>query len=90
MMLEDSLVIGRKEILRPPPRPFPLDHGIDGDVAYPELLHFWFPFWFLVLSSRQRPGSVTGLARPIKPKRATEINDYGNARACSHDVSRGK
>ena len=39
MMLEDGLVIGREEILRPPPRPLALDHRIDGDVADPELLH---------------------------------------------------
>ena len=39
MMLEDGLVIGREEILRPPPRAFALDHRVDGDVADPELLH---------------------------------------------------
>src|SRR5260221_7560437 len=33
MMLEDGLVIGREEILRPPPRPLALDHRIDGDVT---------------------------------------------------------
>jgi hypothetical protein len=45
MMLEDGVVIGREEILRPPPRPFPLDDGIDGDVADFDLLHGVFaPF----------------------------------------------
>jgi hypothetical protein len=68
MMLEDSFVKGRKEVLRPPPGPFPLDHGINGDVAYPELLHFLYPFCFLFLSSfANGRNSVTGLARPIKP-----------------------
>src|SRR5665213_2262282 len=39
MMLEDGLVIGRKEVLRPPPRAFALDHRIDGDIADPDLPH---------------------------------------------------
>nr|WP_245287860.1 hypothetical protein [Bradyrhizobium sp. URHA0013] len=39
MVLEHTLVIGREKILRPPPRPLPLDHRIDGDVADPQLLH---------------------------------------------------
>ena len=30
--LEDGLIIGREEILRPPPRPFALDHRVNGDV----------------------------------------------------------
>jgi hypothetical protein len=38
--LEDGLVIGRKEILRPPPRTLALDHRIDGGIADPELPHF--------------------------------------------------
>jgi hypothetical protein len=39
MMPEDGVVIGREKVLRPPPRPFALDHRVDGDVADPELLH---------------------------------------------------
>jgi hypothetical protein len=42
MTLEDVLIIGRKEVLRPPPWSFAFDHGIDGDVADPELLHGCF------------------------------------------------
>jgi len=37
---EDGLVIGRKEILRPPPRTLAFNHRVDGDVADPELPHF--------------------------------------------------
>ena len=47
MMLEDGIVIGREEILRPPPRSLPFDHRVDGDVADPELLHGWFAPHFL-------------------------------------------
>jgi len=39
MMPEHRLVIGREEILRPPPRPLALDDSVDSDVADPELLH---------------------------------------------------
>jgi hypothetical protein len=39
MTLEYGLVIGREEILRPPPRALALDHRVDGDVADPDLLH---------------------------------------------------
>src|SRR5216683_4572160 len=39
MLLEDRLVIGRKEVLRPPPWAFAFNHRVDGDVADPELLH---------------------------------------------------
>src|SRR4051794_5403987 len=39
MTLEHRLVIGREEILRPPPRPFAFDHRVDGDVADSELFH---------------------------------------------------
>jgi hypothetical protein len=39
MMLEHLLIIGREEILRPPPWPRALDHRVDGDIADPELLH---------------------------------------------------
>jgi len=46
-MLEDGIVISREEILRPSPRPLPLDHRVDGDVADPELLHGWFAPHFL-------------------------------------------
>jgi hypothetical protein len=47
MMLEHRFVIGRKEILRPAPGPFALDHRVDGDVADPDLLHGCFApaFW---------------------------------------------
>jgi len=38
-MLEYGLVIGREEVLRPPPRAFAFNHGVDGDVADPELPH---------------------------------------------------
>src|SRR5665213_3826444 len=43
MMLEDGLVIGREEVLRPPPWALALDHRVDGDVADPDLPHFCFP-----------------------------------------------
>jgi hypothetical protein len=46
MMLENGLVIGREEVLRPPPRPLPLDHRIDGDIADPDLLHGFSPNFF--------------------------------------------
>jgi hypothetical protein len=36
-MLENGIVIGREEILRPSPRPLALDDSVDGDVADPEL-----------------------------------------------------
>jgi hypothetical protein len=39
MMFEHRLVIGREEILRPPPRPLALDDRVDGDIADPELFH---------------------------------------------------
>jgi hypothetical protein len=39
MTLEDGVVIGREEILRPPPRALALDHRVDGDVADPDPLH---------------------------------------------------
>jgi hypothetical protein len=79
MMLEDSFVIGRKEVLRPPPWPFPLDHGIDGDVAYPDLLHFIvsffvFLFCFLVLFSCERPKQRNG------PRPADQA-EAGNAKS---------
>jgi hypothetical protein len=41
-MLEYGIVIGWKEVLRPAPRPFAFDDGVDGDVADPELLHCSF------------------------------------------------
>jgi hypothetical protein len=47
MMLEHGIVIAGEEILRPPPRPFPLDDGIDGDVTDPDLLHGVFAPLFL-------------------------------------------
>src|SRR5258707_15144418 len=37
--LEDGLIIGREEILRPPPRPFALNHRVNGDVPDPDLSH---------------------------------------------------
>ena len=45
--LEDGLVIGREEVLRPPPRAFTLNHRVDGDVADPELPHPCFPLQLL-------------------------------------------
>src|SRR5260370_27566447 len=57
MMLENGLVKGREEILRPPPRPLALDHRVDGDVADPDLLHFSFRSRFL----RQRSGRHRGV-----------------------------
>ena len=60
MMPENGLVIGRKEILRPPPRPLPLDDRVDGDVADPELLHGRFAPLFR--------GSVTGESSADKPR----------------------
>ena len=56
MMLEDGIVIGGKEILRPPPRPLALDYRIDGDVADPDLFHRLPHFW----------ESVTGALRSFK------------------------
>ena len=41
--LEDGLVIGREEVLRPPPRAFAFNHRVDGDVADPDLPHPCFP-----------------------------------------------
>jgi hypothetical protein len=42
---EYGLVIGREEVLRPPPRAFALDHRVDGDVTDPDLSlsHCCFP-----------------------------------------------
>src|SRR5471030_2345144 len=47
MTVEYRSIVHREEILRPPPRPFALDHRIDGDVADPDLPHFRFPrnYW---------------------------------------------
>jgi len=42
VVLEDGLVIGREEVLRPPPRTVAFDHRVDGDVTDPDLLH-WLP-----------------------------------------------
>src|ERR1700754_4036791 len=39
-MPENRLVIGREEILRPPPRALAFDHRVDGDIADTELFHF--------------------------------------------------
>src|SRR4051812_31690685 len=68
MMLEYGLVIGRKEILRPAPRTFALDHRVDGDIADPELLHVVsLPFlrdsvagedWRFKLRERQRAADI--------------------------------
>ena len=43
MAFEYGLVVGREEVLRPPPRAFALDHRVDGDVADPELSHSCLP-----------------------------------------------
>jgi hypothetical protein len=43
MLVEGGLIMGRQEILRPPPRTFPFNHRIDGDVADPDLPHFVSP-----------------------------------------------
>src|SRR5690349_15420189 len=48
---EHALVIGREKILRPPPRPFPLDHRIDRDVADPELLHDYIALLLSIYAS---------------------------------------
>src|SRR5438270_9775721 len=42
MVLEDGLIIGGEEVLRPPPWALAFDHRIDGDVADPKLLHSCF------------------------------------------------
>lgn len=44
VMPEDGLVVGRKEVLRPPPRSVAFDHRVDGDVADPQLLHSLSPW----------------------------------------------
>jgi hypothetical protein len=59
VMLENGIVISRKEILRPPPRPLALDDSVDGDIADPELLHRRFSPRFC--------GSVTGEFSADKP-----------------------
>jgi len=38
-MLEYCLVIGREEVLRAPPRALAFNHGVDGDIADPDLPH---------------------------------------------------
>src|SRR6185437_9621840 len=56
MMLEHSIVIGGKEVLRPAPRPLAFDHRIDGDIADPKLLHDFLP-----PLSGKRSGSPTSI-----------------------------
>lgn len=57
MVPEHAVVIRREKILRPPPRPFPLDHRIDGNVADPQLLHAPLPIF---LKRNERVRSVQG------------------------------
>ena len=59
MMLEDGVVIGREEILRPPPRAFAFDHRIDGDVADLKLLHRAGSAAIFVSSAISASGAVT-------------------------------
>ena len=69
VMLEDGVIIGRKEILRPPPWPLPLDDSIDGDIADPELLHGrWLPIF---------GGSLTGEPGTDKPRTACSAMRFG-------------
>lgn len=59
-MLEYGLVIGREEVLWAPPWALAFNHGVDGDVADPDLPHS---------SSLSIAGaSVTGTYRPFKLK----------------------
>jgi hypothetical protein len=58
MMPEHGVVIGRKEILRPPPRTFTLDHRIDGDIADPDLLHGFRPATIVRSSDISASGAV--------------------------------
>jgi hypothetical protein len=78
MMPEYRVVIGREEILRPPPRPLALDHRVDGDVADPELLHGCFTPAFL----RQRIGRPEQVqAEGSNAKSTTEISDRDQLRS---------
>src|ERR1700730_787291 len=57
---EGGLVIGWKEILRPPPWALTFNHRIDGDVAAPDLFHF--------LLLPELPGHRNGRLPAVKPK----------------------
>ena len=70
MMLENGIVIGREEILRPPPRPLALDYRVDGDVADPDLLHF---FRFAPLFCGSVAGDV-GLYKPSAARSAMRFD----------------
>ncbi len=66
MPLEGGLVVGRKEILRPPPRPLAFDHRIDGDVADADLSALLLPprvERHSVTSTRGREQARTGWAQ---------------------------
>jgi hypothetical protein len=54
---EYGLVIGREEVLRPPPRAFAFNYRIDGDITDPDLPHFCFP--------RNCRASIVGANRPF-------------------------
>src|SRR5450432_2870514 len=84
MMLEDSLDIGRKEILRPAPWPFAFDHRVDGDVADPELFQWCSPVF---------AGTVTGGYRQFKAaavggRRAQCRLKYCTSRSCFSAAAR--
>jgi hypothetical protein len=80
MMLEHRLVIGREEILRPPPRAFAFDHRVDGDIADSELFHFFVPsISTFVIPGRRRRVGATRRSMVASPESitTTEVMDSG-------------
>src|SRR6476646_7330360 len=68
--LEDGLVIGREEVLRPPPRAFAFNHRVDSDVPDPDLPHLLPPIF------RQRNGRRLTRNRYLasrKPKPSAKV-----------------
>src|SRR6266850_3079555 len=64
--LEDGLIIGREEILRPPPRPFALNHRVNGDVPDPDLSHLVPPI-FRQPNGRRLARKLYSASRRPKP-----------------------